>query len=122
MQQALAAMQDKPKQVVPLPSKRASVARPVSAAPAEAEHEDMEDEDSELEDEHEVSCDWWRAGHVTTTLTLIGPGDAERGRGAAPLRDPQPRARAERHQQRGQPRQQPPHPCARPATAPEQQQ
>ena len=30
VQQALAAMQDKPKQVVPLPSKRASVARPVS--------------------------------------------------------------------------------------------
>ena len=62
VQQALAAMQDKPKQVVPLPSKRASVARPVSAAPAEAEHEDMEDEDSELEDEHEVSCDWWISG------------------------------------------------------------
>ena len=47
VQQALAAMQDKPKQVVPLPSKRASVARPISR-----DHEDMEDEESDIDDDN----------------------------------------------------------------------
>ena len=28
----------------------------------------------------QVSCDWWRAGHVTTSSPLIGPG-ARRGPG-----------------------------------------
>ena len=46
-------MQDKPKQVVPLPSKRASVARPVSKALTGEEHEDMDDEDSDIDDDHE---------------------------------------------------------------------
>ena len=46
-------MQDKPKQVVPLPSKRASVARPVSKALAGEEHEDMDDEESDIDDDHE---------------------------------------------------------------------
>ena len=46
-------MQDKPKQVVPLPSKRASVARPVSKALTGEEHEDMEDEDSDIDDDHD---------------------------------------------------------------------
>ena len=41
-------MQDKPKQVVPLPSKRASVARPVSKALTGEEHEDMDDEDMRI--------------------------------------------------------------------------
>ena len=42
VQQALAAMHDKPKQVVPLPSKRASVARPVSnVVSGDDEHEDF---------------------------------------------------------------------------------
>ena len=40
-------MQDKPKQVVPLPSKRASVARPISR-----DHEDMEDEESDIDDDN----------------------------------------------------------------------
>ena len=26
-----------------------------------------------------VSCDWWRAGHVTAVLTLIGAGRLHRG-------------------------------------------
>merc|ERR1719450_734828 len=39
VQQALAALQDKPKQVVPLPSKRASVARPVSRHLQGEDHE-----------------------------------------------------------------------------------
>ena len=46
-------MQDKPKQVVPLPSKRASVARPVSKALTGEEHEDMDDEESDIDDDHE---------------------------------------------------------------------
>ena len=46
-------MQDKPKQVVPLPSKRASVARPVSKALTGEEHEDMDDEDSDIDDDHD---------------------------------------------------------------------
>ena len=54
VQQALAALQDKPKQVVPLPSKRASVARPVSRHLQGENHEDMEDEESDQVPEVEV--------------------------------------------------------------------
>ena len=62
VQQALAAMQDKPKQVVPLPSKRASVARPVSRHLQGEDHEDMEDEESDIDDdnvdeEHDLICE-----------------------------------------------------------------
>jgi len=54
VQQALAAMQDKPKQVVPLPSKRASVARPVShLVPGDDDHDDMDDDDSDIDDDHD---------------------------------------------------------------------
>ena len=31
---------------------------------------------SVLERGVQVSCDWWTPGHVTTLLTLIGPGGA----------------------------------------------
>ena len=52
VQQALAAMHDKPKQVVPLPSKRASVARPVSnVVSGDDEHED--DDESDIDDDHD---------------------------------------------------------------------
>ncbi len=52
VQQALAAMHDKPKQVVPLPSKRASVARPISnVVSADDEHEDMDDDESDIDDD-----------------------------------------------------------------------
>ena len=36
-----------------------------------------------------VSCGWWRAGHVTSTLTLIGPGGRGQ-RGAEPGQPPGP--------------------------------
>ena len=37
----------------------------------------------------QVSCGWWRAGHVTSTLTLIGPGGRGQ-RGAEPGQPPGP--------------------------------
>jgi len=58
VQQALAAMHDRPKQVLPLPSKRASVARPNSNAinnEEEAEQDDHDDMSSSDDENHDES-------------------------------------------------------------------